>query len=211
MNDDESSRTDPRVSRRGLFRGLAAGGIAVGGGAVGALAFGGGSSYKKATLSLDVACLFNLWREGTKSNPADDGDFRAPFLVEGWIYPAGHIKGDGFIPTQDGSIGRWFCRGYSLGDSSRPEPHTSSHQDFYFGTITKERLFPPDMLSSVGLEGSFDKSQICPRALVGGTGKYLGATGQLFERFIGTNTTKFPNTDDAGPNFRFDFDLRVLD
>ena len=50
-----------------------------------------------------------------------------------------------------------------------------------------------------------------PCALVGGTGKYLGATGQLFERFIGTNTTKYPNTDDAGPNFRFDFDLRVLD
>ena len=97
MNDDES-RTVPRVSRRGLFRGLAAGGIAVGGGAVGALAFGSGSSYKKATLSLDVACLFNLWREGTKSNPADDGDFRAPFLVEGsdlpcrphqrrWVHP----------------------------------------------------------------------------------------------------------------------------
>jgi hypothetical protein len=46
---------------------------------------------------------------------------------------------------------------------------------------------------------------------VGGTGKYLGATGQLFERFISTNTTKFAKGNDAGPNFRFDFDLRVLD
>ena len=212
MSDEREQPTanPTRVSRRGLFRGLAAGGVAVGGGAVGALAFGGGSSLKKQPFSIDVACLGASMRTGKLENPADDADFRAPFMVEGWIYPAGFIKGDGFNPTEEGSTGRWFCRGWLLTDSTRAEPHGSTQQDFYFGRISKDRNFPPDMLSAVGLEGTEDKKQVATRAIIGGTGKYLGATGQVRQTWTYWNTSPLPGADGAFC-FRYDFDARVLD
>ena len=213
--DDAPSETGgaPVVGRRGLVGGLVLGGVAVGAGVAGGVASraSAASVYRSRSLTVEVACLGALWREGSRSNPADDGDFRAPFLVEGWIYPEGTIKGDGFIPVEDGAIGRWFCRGYALSDSQRGEPHVCSHQDFFFGAITPGRLFPPDLISSAGIEGTLDRTQVSTRAIIGGTGEYLGATGQVFQQFFATNTSYFPGTTDEGFCFRFDFDLRVLD
>jgi hypothetical protein len=194
--------------------GLALGGVAVGGGAAGALVARstGSAGFHKKSLTVEVACLGNMWREGVKSNPADEGDFRAPFLVEGWIYPEGTIKVDGFIPTEEGSIGRWFCRGYIVIDNQRAEPHGSTHQDFIFGTITRANVFPRDTMSVTGLEGTSARDQVALRAVIGGTGAYLGAIGQVGERLIAKNSTVFaPDNIEHAPCFRFDFDIRVLD
>lgn len=197
------------VGRRTLLGGLAVGGVAVAGGVVGSRT-ASASGFRSERLAIDVACLGEMWREAMKANPADDGDFRAPFLVEGWIYPEGTIAGDGFIPREEGSIGRWFCHGYVAIDGSRPEPHVVSQQTYVFGTISEERLFPPDTLMSAGLEGTFDKSQRATRAIIGGTGEYLAATGQVVQEYISDNVSPFADgTDGPSPNFRFAFDLRI--
>ena len=218
MTDDNLTRPDPAddestkgsTSRRGLLAGAMVGGAA----AVGALAGAGtaaatsnGSGWKRSELQLDVACLGDTWREVDARNPADDGDFRFPFLVEGLIYPRGTVS-DGFVPTTDGSLGHWFCQGWLLVDASRPEPHVSSIQNYVLGTISEDRLFPPSSLASTGLEGTFDDNQQPTRIIIGGAGDYLGATGAVMQQNRGTNTTVLADgTDDNAPNFEFTFDL----
>jgi hypothetical protein len=204
------------INRRGIISGLALGGAAIVGGAVGALTTasvaGAAAVYRRKDLTVDVACLGETWSAGAKGNHVDDeDDFRAPFLVEGLIYPNGTIPGDGFIPVEEGSIGRWFCRGYFLVTATRTQPHVSSNHDFYFGTISPEHLFPTSMLASVGLEGTDDKAQISTRPVIGGTGDYVGATGQVRQEFIAMNTSVFPDSTDPSPCFRFQFDIRILE
>jgi hypothetical protein len=199
------------VGRRHLLGGLALGGVAVAGGAVGAFAVDATDTavYRRQRFTLEVACLGELMRTAVPAEKADDADARTPFLVEGWIYPPGTIKGDGFIPTEEGSLGRWFCRGWFIIDGSRSAPHTASHHDYVMGSITPTRLFPPNILCSMGLEGTDDRGQTSTRAVIGGTGDYLGATGQVRERLFATNTSVFS---DGSPGlcFNFDFDIRVL-
>ena len=203
-----------RVNRRGLIGGLAVGSVAIGAGVVGAVASraGASSGFRRERLVVEVACLGELWRESKRGNPKDDADFRGAFVIEGWIYPEGTIKGDGFIPREQGSIGRWFCRGAVLIDASRPQPHTYADTMYVFGTIRPERLFPRDTIQTMGLEGTSDRSQVCWRAIPGGTGKYVGATGEMGERIIATNTSLFSDgTNDPAPCWRCEFDLRLLD
>lgn len=201
----------PNPRRRRLLGGFALGGAAAAGGIVGATATSAGaSSLSTSNLTFEVACLGELFREAVGANPADDGGFRVPFCVEGWIYPEGTIKSDGFVPTADGSIGRWICRGYVIIDSTRSEPHTSSHQDYILGEITEQNPFPSTMLSSDGLEGSNRRDVFGTRAVVGGTGDYLGATGQVTQQYFADNTSLFPDGT-LSPCFRFVFDLRLPD
>lgn len=204
----ETGPIDP--GRRRLLRGLVLGGVAVGGGVVGAgaaAAATNGGGWRRETVTFDVACLGHLWRWSDASNPANDADFRTPFLVEGWIYPAGTIPGDGFVPTPERAIGHWFCHGWTAIDVNRSEPHAASTHQYIVGEMLHDRLFPPDTLSSTGLEGN-NSDQVGIRAITGGTGKYLGATGQVRQINNGFNTTVFADgTDDNAPNFIFELDL----
>lgn len=194
--------------RRRMLSGFTLGGAAVAGGVVGATASAASaSSFDEDQLELEVACLGNTWREGSRANPADDGDFRAPFSVEGLIYSAGTILGDGFVPVTEGSIGRWICRGYVIIDSTRSEPHTTSHQDYLFGPVTEQDPFPADMLSSVGIEGTNHRDVIGTRAVVGGIGRYKGVTGQVTQEWFADNTTLLSGLEIPSPCFRFRFDL----
>lgn len=209
-SDPAELRRSPRVKRRQL---LTAGGIAtaaIAGGAIGSAASAAEASVTSDAVEIEVACLGQTWREAVKANPSDDGDFRAPFSVEGLIYPAGTIQGDGFVPTAEGSIGHWICRGYVILTVSRIEPHTSSHQDYLFGLITEQDPFVPDGLSSDGLEGTFHRDRIGTRAVSGGFGEYFGATGQVTQEYFADNTTILADgSGDLSPCFRFNFDLRL--
>jgi hypothetical protein len=216
MNDaiEPSTTNEQRtgISRRGLV-----GGIAIGTGVVGAVAAGAaiagatGSGYRKDSLVVDVACLADQWVQANIWPEAPDDDSRTPFLVEGWIYPAGTIAGDGFIPLEDGSIGRWFCRGFGVSTLARGEPHVNTHQDYVFGVVGADDPFPDDTLSTVGLEGTVDTTKLATRAVIGGTGRYFAATGQMQQQFIAWNTTRFPASSDLGFCWRMTFDLRLLD
>ncbi|MEK7425050.1 MAG: hypothetical protein AAB131_14565 [Actinomycetota bacterium] len=204
---------EPTVGRRRLINGLAIGGAVVGVGvASAAVARATGTSvYRAKALTVDVACLGNEYIEAAQWSKAGDNDFRVPFLVEGWIFPSGTITGDGYIPREENSIGRWLCRGYAVGTDNRDQPHVSSHQDFIFGSIRPERVFPQSIISTAGLEGTTDRSQVSVRSIIGGTGAYLGATGQTFGYLLGENSTVFFGNGGQAPSFRFEFDMRVLE
>ncbi len=208
--DDDAPRTDE--GRRRLLTGLTVGGVALAGGVVGGMSTAAATSsqrvaFERATLRLDVACLGDTWRDVTTRDPADDADFRMPFAVEGLMYPQGTIAGDGFVPTPDGAVGHWFCRGWLILDGSRPEPHASTIQSYVFGSIAEDQLFPPDGLTSAGLEGTSGE-QPTTRSITGGTGRYMAAMGQVVQTNNGVNTTVLRDgTDMPAPNFVFAFDL----
>ena len=120
-NAVDAPAEDHKVGRRRLINGLAFSGAIVGVGAASAAVARATetSVYRSKRLTVDVACLGELWREGARGKNSGDNDYRTPFGVEGWIYPAGTILGDGFVPREKNSIGRWFCRGYGVGDDNR--------------------------------------------------------------------------------------------
>lgn len=208
MTDRESEEVANPERRRMLSR-FALGGTALAGGMAGGVAAAaiGGGRPRKERVTLDVACIGDTWRHAEPINPADDADFRVAFLVEGWIYPQGTVPEAGFVPTSDGSIGRWFCRGWQILDGNRPEPHAVTIQEYVLGSISRDRLFPPDNLTSSGLEGTFG-AETGTRSVIGGTGRYLGATGQVRQTNNGVNTSVFADgSGDPAPNFVFEFDL----
>jgi hypothetical protein len=192
---------------------MALGGGALGAGALGAVVVNQVSTpatFRRERFTVEVGCLSNLFHFTAPGNQQGSADSRNAFLVEGWIYPEGTIPGDGFIPTEKNSIGRWFCRGWIIIDADRDQPHGVTDQTFVFGSITTDHLFPPDTLMVSGLEGTNFRDTPATRAVVGGTGRYLGATGEVQQTYFSDNTTKFP-AGGAGPNFREVFDIRVLE
>lgn len=206
MTDEKAQNMD---RRRFLTGAAAVGGAAVVGGLVGAGATGalGSGGWRRESLVLEIAIRGDRWRESVLGNPSDESDFHRGFFVEGWIYPEGTLPAEGFVPTPDGAIGEWFCRGWQMVDAGRPEPHVTSLQDYVFGLITPNQLFPPDAISSNGLEGTIT-DQVAYRSILGGTGKYLGATGQILQIGLGANTSVF--ADGSGINAfnnRFEFDI----
>lgn len=171
-----------------------------------------------STLTIDVACLGYTYRqiapEGAtfpdSSDPLKEFDARGTtFSVEGDIYPDGTISGDGFDPARHESerVGTWFCRGWYLLHSQRPEPHVLTSQEYVLGIVGPDNLFPGDQIVSSGLEGVNDGEQLRSfRSVIGGTGRYSGTLGQVLQEGNGVNTTVIEGVGNA-PNFLFTFDL----
>ena len=196
------------LSRLGLVTAAVAGGAAAGAGT--ALAADSGGGLKTERLKVEISCLGHTRAWIKTEESADEADSRETVMLEGWIYPAGTIPpSDGFVPTAEGAIGRWFCRGWTISNGERPLPHLLTTHDYIFGSITEAQQFPPDILSSNGLEGTPDDSQRAVRVVVGGSGKYLGATGQLVQQNYFKNTTVLAGVGVQAPNWTFEFDLRM--
>lgn len=211
MSDDTTTDVADPERRRLLGAGMALGGGAVVGGlaGAGAAAATSGSAWRRETLAVEVAMRGETWRDGQVRNRANDADFRIPFAVEGWIYPVDTLPQEGFVPTQAGAIGHWFCQGWMVLDENRPAPHFNTTQNHVLGIISPERVFPPDSLASSGLEGG-DPGQPMVRAVTGGSGQYLGAGGEAIETIIGDNTSVVGMENPSpGANLRFEFDLWV--
>lgn len=218
---DQTTPDTPGEERYGRRRALS--GIAIGTGAVIAGAVGGAAAsatgvvaggWRRETVEFDVACLGDTWRTSPVEFAANDSDFRGvPFSVEGWIYPAGTIPvpGDGYVAGQDGSIGRWLCRGQLLVYADRPEPHTQTTQEFVFAPMSGDRLFPDDLITTSGLEGTFETDQVTRRSITGGTGRYMGATGEELQAGNGFNTTSFTDGTGNAPNFTMRLELLLPD
>jgi hypothetical protein len=169
---------------------------------------------ERANLVIDVACLGYTLRPNfpgppyapvQSTPPADLGgtDSRgASFIVEGLIYRGGAIEeGPGFDPFSKRAIGHWFCRGWFVSYTDRPLPHALTTQEYVLGIITQERLSPMHTLVSSGLEGG---PGVFHRAVMGGSGRYRHARGDVEQLIIGTNTTLLLPGLNA-PTIRFSF------
>jgi hypothetical protein len=145
-------------------------------------------------VSIDAATTRTLYStNGTISR----GD---TFIITGRIYPGGAIPADGkFNPTNSGSIGTWTCRGvynFDLAElNAGREPMVFTTQYFQFDDGA--------MLVTEGTEG------VAPsvRVVTGGTARYSGVNGQVFQQFLHFNDTV--DVDGMpGFNFLFTFDLK---
>jgi hypothetical protein len=206
----------PSTRRQFLSRGMAGGAaLAVAGGVVGATASAAVASDGDDTESLVIECA--VLGPSIRDFPIflmrpelelDEGDVRgSPFFAQGLLYPEGTIRGDGFIPTEEDSIGTFICRGHLLINPSWPAPHLMTHQEYYFGDLSEFPL-TGDMLSSEGPEGDNKYPWESMRIVNGGTGRYRGARGQVLQRQFATNST----LDEFGqptPCFRFEFDIDI--
>lgn len=214
---DPAPARDGVGSRRRLLAGAMVGvgaGVIAGGGTVAAMTREGSS-----TLTVEVACLGPTARVTTApildgaipelygEEPLDQSDLAgSPFLAEGIMYPEGTISGDDFIPTDDGSLGMWLCRGFFINGPRRPEPHLSTDQTFHFGQLTHAEGIGLSTLATHGFEGGNGPGWSVTRLVTGGTGEYRGARGECRQTEMGRNSTLFPWNVPA-LNFRFDFDL----
>ncbi len=92
----------------------------------------------------------------------------------------------------------------------RPNPHLYGTMTHVFGLITADNNFPVDQVSSVGTEASLTQdTKPSIRSIVGGAGRYIGASGQITLFGNGTNVTIEDVLGRArpAPNLRFFFDF----
>jgi hypothetical protein len=214
--DRQLARRD--ILKRGLVLGGGAGALVLGAGVGPAAAAGLGKGKGKdpKAFVFDVANLGDTLRV-MPAPGASPHDMRgSTFAVEGSIYPANTIPktaipgSPGFAPFDPASVkavGRWFCRGWIILSDERPAPFFLTTQEFVLGDIGAGHLYPPDNISTSGMEGNMSPD-VPARSVTGGTGKYVGATGTSFQHFAGVNTTILD--DGSGMNapcLRFEFHL----
>jgi hypothetical protein len=205
---DEAPSTEPRLDRRRAV--IGAGGLA----ALAALwapsqavARVAHDRRGKGDIVLDVACLGDtLAPDFGAALDAARGDLRgAGFFVEGLIYEAGTIPdGAGFDPASATAIGTWLCRGWFILYPGRPLPHVISTQEYMLGIVGPQMPTPENQLVSSGTEGGVP---VAMRSVIGGTGRYRRARGEVAQHLIGTNTTVLNLVGEPAPNLRFVFEL----
>ena len=148
----------------------------------------------------DVQTLeFEVVENGFKWSFREDGpvhedgmpDYGNSFITEGYIYPAGTTEGgngvlaDGSPEFPDKVIGKWTCRGWNVGRGIYTEtgPLAVTTQTFEF--------FESDgtSLTTDGYE-LIDEGVSVRRAVIGGTGDYMGARGESSQTFVGWNASE---------------------
>jgi hypothetical protein len=155
--------------------------------------------HHEETFTVDVAvdhATFALVPStGLVEAPEGTGPNRgAPFIVNGKIFPAGTLHpGDGQgDPNQPGSIGTWFCKGIFTSDLL---VQMSGLDKIGFNT-TQMLEFDGDRQAiwTEGLEGGLGEAGVIThRIILGGTGHYRGASGEVVQESLGTNLTGTPN------------------
>jgi hypothetical protein len=144
---------------------------------------------------------------------ATDTDFTnlrgSTVVAEGELYRRGTIPRGAmnWDPTSATPIGHWFMRGFYINrtgrpsEEDRPQPLGIAHYEYVIGRITPDNLFPADQLTSSGLATPVARNL---QSVMGGTGRYFGARGEVFTSVIGSNTT-------GAPNVSIDFRLEKRD
>lgn len=198
------------VLRRAFWGGIGLAGASV---AVSAGPLTGRSGRAEAAtkrLVIDMACLGDTFRFIPAPGDNMNDDLRgAPFSVEGNIYRAGTIEGDGFDPSEVKPTGTWVCRGWLMFAPGRPTPSVISQQEYFLSEpLGGPDAFIADQIVSSGLEGAGKKAPV--RSVMGGTGRYAGVRGVVIQHGLGTNTTSlwFAGALGPAPNFRFEFKLQ---
>ena len=125
-------------------------------------------------------------------------------------------------------IGHYFDRGWVLIngnrtpyvdtngtviETARSEPHMLSEHTFVLDLLRPDNL-SPEMLITKGLQNGNDPDvERVVRAVVGGTGRFAHASGEVVVTRLGRNTSPLRSFSNMGnvmsPNYRFEFDLRL--
>jgi hypothetical protein len=133
----------------------------------------------------DVAIDCRTWRFNGGIPTAEFGRGDS-FLADGTIFPAGTLQAGAQIndPNDPGSIGKWTQRGVmaatlaAIVSGTRPAFFAT-----WFHLLTDG--------SGLVVDGPHPESG--PMAVVGGMGRFSGATGELSDEIIGSNSTGCPN------------------
>ena len=144
----------------------------------------------KKPLRLEIA------ENGTRFSPDetpvfDDGlpAYGNEFLTEGYIYPAGTLSGPNGV-NPDGSpefpnkvIGRWYCRGWHVGDGAHTVsgPWVITHQLFDLDNTPGRITIATDGFETPEVGAPVD------RAITGGTGVFSEIRGDSTQVFLGFN------------------------
>ena len=127
----------------------------------------------------------------------DDGmpAYGNSFITRGYIYPAGTltesngVNADGSPEFPDQVLGQWVCRGWFVGEGARTAsgPMVVTTQIYNFGGELGKAMIITDgyELADVGVE--------IARAITGGTGQFVGASGEARQTFLGFNASQGVN------------------
>jgi hypothetical protein len=212
INDrDQSTVFDQRLGRRGLVRtgGLVAGAAAL----LAAPRFTSAQDSDADEVSFDVA-LDGATVRYVKAVPGHPSGLPLTgdtFILFGTIFPAGTFDAGDINPDQDGAIGRWICRGSFYVDLTTEEvPHAVTTVMHVLGEGLSATTGGPigpahDAIFHEGFEGGLEEGT---RAIVGGTGRYAGARGEVVQVIRGGNDTLFQVTPEIAvpaPSYTFTF------
>ena len=148
------------------------------------------------TMVLDVALDANTLSY-SRADAATSGPQRGDtYVVNGFVYPAFSIPGGdatlSFTPGADGSVGTIVITGIFTSDAAALAPgDTPAKASTYVFALDNA-----DGLITQGMDGGYPQI----RALLGGTGQFSGAIGQVTEELVGTNST-------GGTTLRLTFQL----
>jgi hypothetical protein len=155
------------------------------------------------TLTLDVAC--NLGTAGINQPRSPNWELGDPLpppratvvIVNGNIYPEGTLTSDG---TDFDPIGTWRCHfaslsaftlfGGKLGDPDPDDPSLAGAVTYYFQLNPTGYDPEESMIMVQGLNSHFAPGlRQRVHAVVGGTGRYAGATGEVLEEVLRQNSS----------------------
>ena len=150
-------------------------------------------------------------------NTTDGGAFQRALVgvFNGNIYPKRTLRrrDETFDPASDGEIGTWRCLFTALNDVAFPSGTEKSLDFPLTGAVTYHFQLHPtgydrseSTLVVMGLNSHtfHDKDNVTRvLAVVGGTGRYAGATGEVRETVLGRNMT-------TARNLRFRFRLNKV-
>jgi hypothetical protein len=141
------------------------------------------SSHKSITLDVAIDCRTWRFNGGTSFEGLGRGD---SFLADGRIFPAGTLGAGAQSndPNDPGSIGKWTQRGTMAATLAEI---VSGTRPAFFATW----FHFLDDGSGLVVDGPHPESG--PMAVVGGMGRFSGASGELSDEIIGTNNTGCPN------------------
>lgn len=151
----------------------------------------------------DGTLRFDIAEDGTRLSWADQPVFidrraayGAPFLAQGYIYPAGTLSATADGVNTDGSpqfpelvVGEWTCYGWYVGGGAQTTngPWILATQIYQFGSD-----WGAITLVSEGYV-STSSGRTVARAITGGTGPFAAARGEVRAATLGVNETSGSN------------------
>lgn len=135
------------------------------------------------SITWDVAMDCSTWRfnNGIGFDEFGRGD---SFIANGKLFPAGTLPDGFYDPDNAASIGNWIERGIMAATSA--EIASGTRPAFFANWY-----HVLDDGSAIVADGPHPESG--PMAVVGGMGRFSGASGELTDEIIGSNSTGCPN------------------